>query len=74
MTNPKSIADKYITPSGRTRRYGVAEFRDDLIVASEFLIWAEDEYFGGHTGKDAYRAMMRMLDMDPRPLRKIVRG
>jgi hypothetical protein len=69
-----AVADKYISKSGRTAGYGQKEFTEDLICASEFLVWAEDQFIAGHTGKEAFRAMMRMLNMDPVPLRKIVKG
>ena len=68
------IADKYISEGGRTAAYGKAEFCNDLMVAAEFLIWAEEDFYAGHTGKDAYCAMMRLLDMDPIKLRKIIKG
>ena len=68
------VADRYISRSGRTADYGKAEFTDDLITAASFLVWAEDQHFGGHTGREAFQAMMRMLDMDTRALRKIVKG
>lgn len=68
------VADKYISKSGRTAGYDRGVFTDDLLCACRFLVWAEDEYFGGESGEDAYRAVMRMLDMDPRQLRKIVKG
>jgi hypothetical protein len=64
------IADKYISKSGRTAAYDRAAFTEDLLTASSFLYWAEEEYFGGHTGKDAFNAMCRMLDLDPIRLRK----
>ena len=67
-------ADRYISKGGRTADYGKKQFTDDLICAARFLVWAESEYWGGETGKDAYAAMMRMLDMDPIAVRKIVRG
>lgn len=69
-----SIASKYISEGGRTAAYGKDQFCADLMVAAHFLVWAEDDYYGGHTGKDAYAAMMRMLDMDPIKLRKIIKG
>ncbi len=68
------VADRYISKSGRTAEYGKDQFTDDLICAASFLVWAEDEYFAGHTGKEAYQAMMRMLNIDPRAIRKIVKG
>ena len=68
------VADRYISKSGRTADYGKSDFTDDLITAASFLVWAEDQYFGGHTGREAFQAMMRMLDMDTRALRKIVKG
>jgi hypothetical protein len=40
------------------------------MTAGLFLYWAEDEYFAGHTGKEAFNAMCRMLDIDPIGLRK----
>lgn len=68
------IADRYISKGGRTAGYGRKEIADDLLVAADFLVAAESEYFGGHTGAEAYLAMMRILDMDPIPLRKIIKG
>lgn len=73
MSKPER-ADQYISKGGRTPSYGKAEFTDDLLCASCFLVWAESEEFGGYSGREAYQAMMRMLDMDPIKLRKIVRG
>lgn len=64
------VADKYISKSGRTADYDRSAFTDDLMTASLFLFWAEDQYFGGHTGKEAFNAMCRMLDIDPIGLRK----
>ena len=76
MTAPERIADKYIRPSGRTVDYGRDQFSDDLLTACNFLAWAEDDgaYFGGVDAGDAFRAMARMLDMDPIKLRKIAMG
>lgn len=68
------IADRYISKGGRTADYGRKEFTDDLIIAANFLIWAEGTCFGGERAEDAYLAMMRLLDMDPIKLRKIVKG
>jgi hypothetical protein len=65
-------ADKYISKSGRTAAYDRRTFTDDLLVAASFLYWAEGEYFGGHTGKEAFNAMCRMLDIDPIGLRKAI--
>lgn len=67
------IADRYISKGGRTASYDRSAFAEDLLTAGLFLIWAEDEYFGGHTGKDAFAAMCRMLDVDPIGLRKSLR-
>jgi hypothetical protein len=67
------VADRYITKSGRTAAYDRSAFADDLLVAGSFLAWAEEEYFGGQTGRDAFNAMCRMLDIDPIGLRKALR-
>lgn len=69
---PDQIATKYIKPSGRTAKYDRSSFVDDLMTAGLFLVWAESEgaYFGGHEASDAFRAMCRLLDIDPRGLRK----
>lgn len=67
-------ASRYISKGGRTPDYGQSEWTDDLICAASFLVWAEREYFAGHTGADAYQAMMRLIDRDPIELRKIIRG
>lgn len=76
MTAPERIADKYIKPSGRTAEYGRDQFTDDLITATNFLAWAENDgaYYAGVDAGDALRAMCRMLDMDPIKLRKIAMG
>jgi hypothetical protein len=68
------IADKYITPSGRTKDYDRNQFTDDLMTAGLFLAWAEDDdaFYGGVDAKDALRAVCRMLDVDPRGLRKAI--
>jgi len=66
-------ADKYITKSGRTAAYDRSAFTDDLMTAGLFLVWAEEEYFGRTTGKDAFNAMCRMLDIDPIGLRKALK-
>lgn len=70
------VADRYISESGRTASYGRSEFTDDLMAAAGFLAWAEDAgaEFGGVEAKDAMRAMCRMLDLNPRDLRRIMRG
>lgn len=70
------VADQYISPSGRTPVYDRKAFTDDLITASCFLAWAEEEgaYFGGETAADAFRAVCRLLDLDPIKLRKIAKG
>lgn len=71
-----STADRYISKGGRTANYGRGAFAEDLRIASSFLCWAETDgaFFGGHTAKDAFKAMCRMLDMDSVALRKIVLG
>lgn len=69
-----SVADRYISKGGRTAAYDRDAFTTDLCTAASFLCWAEDEMFGMETGRDAFLAMCRMLDIDPIPLRKIVRG
>lgn len=66
------VADKYIRKSGRTAAYDRDAFRDDLIAAASFLVWAKDEYFAGVTGEEAFTAMCRMLDIDPIGLRKAI--
>ena len=70
------IADRYISPSGRTAAYDRSAFTDDLMTLSGFLAWAEDDgaFYGGHRARDAYAAMCRMLDVDGIRLRKIMRG
>lgn len=67
------VADRYISKGGRTADYDMPAFADDLLVVSLFLAWAEDEYFAGHTGKEAFAAMCRMLNIDPIGLRKALR-
>jgi hypothetical protein len=69
-------ADKYISIGGRGPNYGRSDFSRDLICVASFLVWAEDsnEFFGGERAGDAYQSMMRLLDMDPIKLRKIVKG
>ena len=69
-----SVADRYISKGGRTADYDRSAFADDLMTTANFLVWAEDEYFAGVTGKDAFVAMCRMLDVDPVHLRKIMKG
>lgn len=70
------IADKYISESGRTADYDRAAFTDDLMAVGSFLAWAEEsnEMFAGVEAKDAMRAMCRMLDINPRGLRKAIMG
>lgn len=70
------IADRYISRGGRAAAYGKDAFAEDLIVASNFLCWAEDDgaYFAGHTAQEAFKAMCRMLDIDSVALRKIAMG
>ena len=72
----QSVADSYISPSGRTPAYDRAAFTNDLLTASLFLTWAEDGggYYGGVSANDAFRAVCRMLDVDPIALRKIATG
>lgn len=69
-------ADRYISRGGRTAGYDRDDFTDDLMCAAGFLIWAAEAgaFYDGHSAADAYRAMMRMLDMDPIRLRKIMMG
>jgi len=68
------IADHYISPGGRTTNYDRRAFTDDLICASSFLVWAAQDgaFYGGERATDAYQAMMRLIDMDPIRLRKII--
>lgn len=70
------VASRYISEGGRTADYGRDEFTTDLITASNFLCWAEDDgaFYAGHTAKEAFKAMCRMLDMDSVKLRKIAMG
>lgn len=67
-------ADKYISKSGRTADYNEQSMKDDIFQLSLFLVWAEDEYFAGVEGKDAFRAFCRIHDIDTRELRKIIKG
>ena len=66
------IADKYISPGGRTADYDRSALIDDIINAASFLLWAENEYFGGVDGKTAFKSMCRVMDIDCMELRKIV--
>ncbi len=68
------VASRYISKGGRTASYGKKEFAEDLMCAGDFLVGAEDEFFYGYTGKDAFIAFCRLLDMDPIALRKIMKG
>lgn len=70
------VADRYISPGGRTAAYDRSAFTDDLMTLSGFLAWAEDDGadFGGVRAKDAYSAMCRLLDVDAIKLRKIMTG
>ncbi len=70
------IADKLISPSGRLPTYSKDDFTNDLMVASSFLVWAEEDraFYGMESGGDAFRAFCRLLDIDPIPLRKIMLG
>lgn len=70
----RTIADRYISKGGRTAAYDRAAFTTDLCTAASFLVNAEEEMFGMETGRDAFLAMCRMLEIDPIPLRKIIRG
>lgn len=67
------VADRYISKGGRTADYDRSAFSEDLMTAGLFLLWAEDEYFAGHAGKEAFAAMCRMLDIDPIGLLKALR-
>ena len=70
------IADKHISASGRTPDYGKAELTDDMVTAGAFLAWAEEDgaMFGMVEAPDALRAFCRILDVDPRGLRKAIKG
>lgn len=70
------VSSRYISKGGRTPSYDRSAFTDDLIIAANFLVWAEHDgaYFGGETAKDAFKSMCRMLDIDSVALRKIVSG
>ena len=70
------VADRYITPGGRTDAYDKAAMTGDIIDAASFLVWAEHdrEMFGGVRAGDAYRAFCRLLDLDGVALRNIVMG
>ncbi|RWR30492.1 hypothetical protein D2T29_12540 [Sinirhodobacter populi] len=71
-----SVADKYVSPGGRLPGYGSADFTDDLLCATNFLAWAEqdDAIYGGENAQDAFKAVCRMLDMDMVRLRNIALG
>tara|TARA_Y100001973_G_scaffold99594_1_gene159058 strand:+ start:147 stop:374 length:228 start_codon:yes stop_codon:yes gene_type:complete len=71
MTN---IADKYITPSGRTASYDRDALTEDIMTLGVFLAWAEEDgaIFGAVNAKDALRSMCRILDVDPKGLRKAI--
>lgn len=71
-----SVADKYISKSGRTASYDRSAHTYDLIDAASFLCWAEEDgaLYAGVEAKTALRAMCRMLDIDPRGLRKAIMG
>lgn len=70
------VADRYIRPSGRMAGYDRAAFIDDLCTAANFLAWCEHEQvmMGGVQAGDAFRAVCRMLDVEPIQLRKIALG
>lgn len=72
----EKIADKYISKSGRTAKYGREAMVDDVVDAGSFLVWAEDDgaMYGGVEAKDALRAVCRLLDLDPRGLRRAIMG
>lgn len=72
----ESVADRYISKSGRTAEYGKSQFTDDLMEAGLFLAWAEEDgaSYAGVSAKEAMRAVCRMLDIDPRGLRKAIMG
>jgi len=71
-----SVADRYISKGGRTAGYGQKDFAEDLMCLADFLVWAGEDgaYYAGYHAKDAYLAAMRLLDMDPIRLRKIMLG
>ena len=68
------LADKYVSKSGRTSKYDRAAVTDDLLAVGLFLVWAEDHgtSFAGIDATDALRAVCRLLDVDPRGLRKAI--
>lgn len=68
------VASRYISKGGRTASYGKKEWTEDLMCTAEFLVWAEDEFFAGYTGAEAFIAFCRLVDIDPIKLRKIMKG
>lgn len=73
MTN---VADRYISESGRQPNYDRDAFTDDLLAAGNFLVWAEEDgaMYAGVEARTALQAMCRMLDINPRGLRKALMG
>lgn len=71
-----TVADRYISPGGRTPAYNQRTWAEDLMTLSDFLVWAEDDgaFYAGHRAQDAFAAMCRLLDVDGVKLRKIMRG
>ena len=76
MGRSRQVADAYISQGGRTAGYGRAEYVDDLLDLTNFVVWAESDaaMFGGVRAADAFRAMCRLLDADAIKLRKIALG
>lgn len=68
------IADRYITPSGRTATYDREAFVGDVVTVSSFLAWAEGEVFGAVRAEDAFQAFARIADIDVVKLRRAAKG
>ena len=70
------VADKYISKGGRVKPYGRDNYIMDLIILSNFLVWAEDDgaMYGMEHASDAFKSMCRLLDIDGVTLKKIARG
>lgn len=70
----KETADKYISESGRTAAYDRDAYVDDVVTAVSFLAWAEHDgaMYAGVEAKEAFRAVCRLLDINPRGLRKVM--
>lgn len=76
MADAKSIADQFISRSGRTPAYDRDAYVSDMVDLAAFLAWAEEDgaYYAGVVAKDAFRAMCRLLDVDVIALRKTALG